>query len=233
MTIPLEQSVEGIESNLTIYTKSLDELRSFLNKVEQLEIFYKQINKELAIEDLTSFKNQLNFTGFLTISILDLLAISKNIIVAKQQWELTHQLKLGYLIIYETINSYHRHSEINRLAKKRVKTTELHVTISSELKAFKTKYKYPEAFTEIRNIAIAHVGTDFKVYYDTINKINGNSYFGAILSFLQLIYKMQELSKYLSDSLLLQKDGSPFNMEDLVKEMTDKINNHIDKLSGQ
>ena len=229
----LDQTIEGIESYLDTYTKSLNELRTFINQFEQLDIFYKTINKDINISDISSFKNQLDFTGFLTISILDLLVISKNIMVAKYQWERIYQLKLGYLTIYEAIRTYHRHKEINSLAKDSSKTRELFSTISSDLKTFKSKYEYPELFTEIRNATIAHIDTDFKTYYDTISKINGNKYFEAILSFLQIIFKMQELSKYLSDILLMQKDGEPFDIKALMKEMSDRINENLDKLNSR
>ena len=151
----LAQTVEGIESYLDNYTKSLDELRTFINKFEQLGHFYKTINKDFNFGDISSFKNQLEFTGFLTLSILDLLVVSKNIMVAKYQWERIHHLKLGYLVIYEAIQTYHRHKEINVLANKSVKTTELYSAISLDLKTFKNKYNYPDTFTEIRNATIA------------------------------------------------------------------------------
>ena len=78
-----------------------------------------------------------------------------------------------------------------------------------------------------------HIDTDFKTYYDTLTKINGNKYFEAILSFLQIIFKMQELSKYLSDALLLQPDGEAINLEELVEEMTRIVNTNIAKLNSR
>ena len=217
----LSQTIEGIGNSLTLYTESLDQLRSYLNKLEQLDKFYKTIDEDFNINDISGFKSQLDFTGFLTISILDLLVISKNILASTYVWERVHQLKLGYLVIYGAIKTYHNHTEINALAKSETKSSDLYKLISIELNFFKKEYDYPNIFKEIRNATIAHINADFKIYYDTVKKIDGNKYFEAILSFLQILYKMQELANYLAKALTLQKNGEPFDIDKLMKELSE------------
>ena len=228
----VNQTVDWIESYFTFYTNSLDEIRTLLNQSDQLDIIYKNLHPDFNFEDISTFKSQLNFTGFLTISILDLLVISKNILISKFQWERFHQLKLGYLTIYESIATYHRHNEISSLAKTDTKSFELHKSISADLKAFKIAFDYPNAFLDIRNTTIAHVDKDFKSYYDTISKIDGDKYSQAILSFLKIIFKMQELSKYLSDNLILQKDGEVFDLDKLVNDMSEKVKLKLHELKN-
>lgn len=229
MSNSVNQTIEGIEENFNLYTESLNKLRSFLNEFEQIDIFYKTININFNIDDISTFKNQINFTGFLTVSILDLLVVSKNIIVSKYQWERINQLKLGCMIIYEAIRTYHSHKEISSLAKNDSKSNELYKSISSDLKAFKNEFDYPKTFNKIRNAIIAHVKADFKSYYDTVSKIDGDKYFNAIIAFLQILFKMQELSKYLSDTLTLQKADEAFNINRLLNEMSEKMTERLNE----
>ena len=232
MSESLENILIKIDDNLELYAKYLDELRSNINQINSVDKIYEKLNLEFKLEDFSEIESLINFTGYLTISILDLLVICKNIILAKYHWEKIHQLKQGYLVIYESIQSYHKH-RLEDVAEKNTESKELYQYISKTLKAFKKDYNFPKAFTEIRNATIAHIDTNFAIYYDLVAKIDGDKSFNAILAFLQIIYKMQELSKYLSESLTLAQEETNFKIDNLVKDISQKIENKLQEIRNR
>jgi len=196
------QTIGEIESYLPYYTESLNTLRSFIDKFHEIEKSFKANDRDLKVEELSDFRDKLNFLGFLTISILDLLVISRNILLAKYVWERIHNFRLGYLLIYESINLYHEHvGSIKKAVVKHPEMTELFKLLSSNLRDFKKHYEYESTINFIRNKTAAHIERDFQTYYDTVNKIKEKKAFHAIVSFLEILFKMQELSKELSQKL--------------------------------
>lgn len=199
------QSISEIESNLTLYSESLDKIRYYFNELEKRKVFFHALDKDPNVDSFSDFRNQLNFLGFLTISILDLLVISKNILLSKYKWDRVQQIRAGYLIIHSVIETYNIHARHLKISSENnSKLSDLFNLITTQLKNFKRKHSYPYQFITIRNSTIGHITSDFKTYYDIIYKIDDAKCFEAILDFLLIIYKLQEFSNDNSYTLKLE-----------------------------
>ena len=152
------------------------------------------INK-LKHEDLDDFENQLNFGGYLYISILDLLTINKNFILSKYKWENLHQIRVAFLLIYSLIETYNKHSlQLKHSSKKNETLNTLFLEINRELKVFKKENCYPNKFIELRNLTIGHIDQSFVTIYSKITSIDHMQAYQTILDFLKIIFKIHSFA---------------------------------------
>lgn len=213
------KSVNKIESQLNLYVESLEKLKYYVNEIELRE---STLYKDLSIDNFADFKSQLNFAGFLTISLLDLLVISKNFLLSKYKWERLHQIRLGYLLIHAVIQTYNIHGQQLKISsEKNSELTDLFKLITIKLKAFKKQHGYPDIFIEIRNSTIGHIDPDYKTYYDIINKIDDMKSFEAILDFMVILFKLQEFGKDNSNTLKLKVGNQIYTLEEFIKDRSE------------
>ncbi len=201
--------IRGLEEGLIHYSKSLDEIRNYFTEFEQLELRLAEGNEE----NLKAFKIQLDFSGFLTISMTDLIIICKGTLQTNQKWEQLHYLKLGYLTVHEVINTYAKHSQ--QLKQSSANNEELKnqfASITNEIKIFKRDYDYPKSFTKVRNFTIGHIDTDFKSYFDILNGMDVEKSFSALLDFMQVLGKLNGLAAALSLTLKLRVNGIEYDI---------------------
>jgi hypothetical protein len=69
----------------------------------------KAQKNENRVASLSTEKMKAEFFGFVTTSYIDLLCVYKNLKRSKAEWEKFYNIKIAYLIAYETINTYHKY----------------------------------------------------------------------------------------------------------------------------
>jgi hypothetical protein len=209
------KTITEIESHMDLYIASLDALKNHLDKIENEAALYQNFT----VDNFDDFKTQINLTGFLTLSLLDLLVISKNMMLTKYKWEQIHQIRLGYLLIYSVIETYNLHGkQLKVSSEKNSKLKELFELITTDLKTFKKQHAYPTTFEKIRNSTIGHIDPDFKIYYDTITKIDAIKSYNTILDFMLILYKLQEFGKENSNTLTLKVGNEIYTIEEYEAE---------------
>lgn len=115
-------------------------------------------------------KMQIEFFSFVTSSYIDLLCTYRNVKRSKSDWEQFYNIKIAYLFIYETINTYHKYKgEIYKTVTKEEQDIYIKFfdMLNRELSEFKEKYDYDIVMSNIRNKSSAHYDKDFLTYYSS------------------------------------------------------------------
>src|SRR5688500_7333739 len=103
------KQIDLLEQYFKPYTDSMDTLKQKFLKLKEVE---KKIKKHPAIERrIAELKHQLNFSGYLTISLLDACVIGKNLLSAEYTWERIYQLRSLNLLIFESIKAFDAHNK--------------------------------------------------------------------------------------------------------------------------
>lgn len=213
---------ESASNNLDFYIKHLELINLRITQIDKLFETFPDFREN------ESFKNlyfQLEFNGLLTISILDLSLISREIFISKKTWEKLYYAKQTYLVIYETINSYNKHNKtLNDLSLKISQTNKNRLDkISKEIKAFKKRYSYSTEICDIRNKVAGHINENFKIYLSTLKLIDIENTGEMLKDFVIILTSLQ---KYSTD--LLIDYGKIIDDE---KKLTDeRVNSTIDKI---
>jgi len=100
-----KEQIDTLKSSIPYYTSHLETLRKLADVQMQGISLLKEINPSI---DLSEFEemNKLNgFNALLTISILDLITIVKQIFSTIQTWETLYFIRQGYLTIYESLKT--------------------------------------------------------------------------------------------------------------------------------
>lgn len=162
------------------------------------------------LEEISNLHKLSNLLALLTISSMDLMVVSKNLYVSRHTWELVHFIKNGYLVIYETINTYHkyRQSLYEMILQKVPKMAISYDEVSKEIKSFKKEFGYQKEMSEIRNIICGHISDDFVLYYDTVLKLNTEVFCGMVIKFVGTLRQLQnliyELNLFVLNSIEIQ-----------------------------
>jgi len=201
--------------NLDFYIKHLDNINKWKYQLEKIHSLSPTSFKE---DDYHSFHTQLKINGLLTISVLDLSIIARELFIAKHNWEKFFYAKQSYLVIYETINTYNIHCKfLDAIAKKLNQKLEAEFkTISNQIKVFKKDFKFDTEIKEIRKRTAGHIDKDFSKYYDTLRNINFQKAMETIQAFMVIISKLQIFSSH------LMKDYN-----DKIKNLNQISNNEI------
>ncbi|HCN51345.1 MAG TPA: hypothetical protein DIT10_20035, partial [Chryseobacterium sp.] len=167
-------------------------------------------------KELNDFYTLNDISSLITICHLDLVTNSKNLYLAKSDWEKIFFIKNIFLVIYETINSYHKHGKfLNEKSLINTLTSNEFSKVSSALKDFKKKYKYDTHINRIRNKISGHINDNFEEYYDEIISFNGEETALMVLDFTIIIGSIQKLLTELMQTIELDK--SKINQEALSK----------------
>jgi hypothetical protein len=150
--------------------------RDFLNK------------EEIIITD--NKKNKIEFFSFVTNSYIDLLCTYRNLKRSKSDWERFYNVKIAYLFIYETINTYNKYKgEIYKTVTKQEQEIykRFFDMLNRELAEFKDTYDYDNVMAKIRNKSSAHYDKDFVTYYSSYEILSNNESKEIIRDFLYFI----------------------------------------------
>jgi hypothetical protein len=171
----------------------------------QLEEFYKLLQfsrKTISTADSLDKFPKTNVIDFILeyhcyaiTSSLDLLVIYKGLIHAKSRWEEIFFSKKAYLVIYESIVTYHKNQKkMHGLVK--TKFNDLMPQLSAlnlNLKRYKKLYFYDSKISQVRNQTAAHYSNDFFIYYPIVEELRQNEAVDAIEGYLILIFEMKQI----------------------------------------
>ncbi len=215
--------IEEIDKQLNQYSASLETIRDYLSRNEKLKSVFRELGYQSISGDLGDFTAQLNFSGFLTVSLLDLLVISKNMLRSQIWWEQLSQIWLGYLLIDAVLETYNKHSpELKMAAEKNSTLKSLFQTITTEIKTFKKIHDYPSKFKAVRNSTIGHIDAEFASFYDTVTTVRILPSYEAILNFTVILFKLREYSKENSFTLSLKLDDKTYSIIELEEYLKNR-----------
>lgn len=135
-------------------------------------------------------KNKIEFFSFVTTSYIDLLCTYRNLKRSKSDWERFYNVKIAYLFIYETINTYHKYrGEIYKTVTKQEQEiyTRFFDMLNRELAEFKDTYDYDNVMAKVRNKSSAHYDKDFLTYYSSYEMLSNDETKEIIRDFLYFI----------------------------------------------
>lgn len=182
--------------------------------------FYSDISNIYSIniekKELNDFYTLNDISSLITVCHLDLVTNSKNLYLAKSDWEKIFFIKNIFLVIYETINSYHKYGKfLNEKALTNDIISNEFFKVNTNLKDFKKKYKYETHINKIRNKISGHINDNFEEYYDEIINFDGEETALMVLDFTMIISSIQKLLTELMQTIELDK--SKLNKETLNK----------------
>lgn len=151
-----------IDQRINHYQEELEFSAGLLKNRDSLN------EKNVIISD--NKKMKIEFFSFVTSSYIDLLCTYRNLKRAKSDWEKFYNIKIAYLFIYETVNTYHKYKgEVYKTVTKEEQDIYKNFfdMLNRELAEFKDKYDYDNVMAKIRNKASAHYDKDFLTYYSS------------------------------------------------------------------
>ncbi|HRB71187.1 MAG TPA: hypothetical protein PK776_05000 [Flavobacterium sp.] len=149
-------SFKEIEERIIHYQEELEWSAQLLKNRDSLNL------NSVIISD--NKKMRIEFFSFVTSSYIDLLCTYRNLKRSKSDWERFYNIKIAYLFIYETINTYHKYrGEIYKTVTKVEQDIYIKFfdMLNRELRDFKEKYDYDSVMSNIRNKSSAHYDKDF------------------------------------------------------------------------
>jgi hypothetical protein len=163
------------------------EIKGCFDMLEGLKELELEGGEDISKFDFSSHETTLRFACFVSSSFIDLLTTLKGINKATTDWEYMYHARIGYLIIYETIKTYHQHKKsiYEIVNSKRKDLFEYFKLLGKLLKDYKNQHDYEKSISKIRNKTIAHFDKDFYEYYKYFEKLNSPESKKAIEDFLE------------------------------------------------
>jgi hypothetical protein len=129
------------------------------------------------------------FNSLVTISKLDVAIILKNLLTAEFEWEKLYFIKQAHLTMHETLKTYDTHNKnLHEFVIKYPQCDTNYKSLQTDVKSFR-KTAVLNGSNEIRNCT-AHIGQDFKQYYDTLLKVDASKSLEMIAEFINLMDNM-------------------------------------------
>jgi hypothetical protein len=204
-----------------LLNKFIEDDFSKLENMMSLLSFFKLGNKVISSENLSvefsDTETKIKYYCFLTSSYLDLMTSLKGFLNQKTKWEIIYYSKYSFLIIYETIKTFHKYQTDFRaiLEKDFMHLKDDYNRLNDALKIYKNKYDYDNKISTIRNKTGGHFNEDFLIYYEQITKLEKLDSVNAITDFLEFlkslidfIYRMADegLNSTLAETEKTQKE---------------------------
>tara|TARA_R110000751_G_scaffold125869_3_gene227616 strand:+ start:7525 stop:8151 length:627 start_codon:yes stop_codon:yes gene_type:complete len=155
-------------------------------------------NKELDVIEILGYeKARVEFFSFVTAAYIDLLCTYRNLKRSKTDWEKFYNLRIAYLTIYETINTYFKfkgeiYKSVNIENKKTYKR--FFEMLNEELYEFKEEFQYDKIMPKIRNKSSAHYDKNFLEYYSSFEILKKYESKDIIRSFLYFLNPLHYFS---------------------------------------
>ena len=190
--------INACDKNIDFYTNHLASLRKLIEFQDVAKKLISEINPNPDFEDFVEMEQFNNHNGYITISLLELSVICKNLCLAKTNWEKAFFIKHGYLTIHETINKLKPGKGVSYVeqtidAKYPILKDRFHRTLNN-IECFKTKNNYKK-IEDTRHFIAGHIEKSLKKYYDTIFNLDGEEAAKNISAFLIILNEMLEISK--------------------------------------
>lgn len=195
--------IEGIDKRLVEDTLLLERARRSVELHKQFLEFLQNTVPNYSFAEFNELAVLNDFHSYTLFSLLDLYVTIKGLLSAKTDWERIFFIKHGYLVVFESLDTYYLHNtELNKLISGNYPSMrEKFKVIAAEISAYTTKQGYRKKMAAMRNLIIAHIGTAFKNYYDGILQLNGDAGMDAVLSFMVILQHLQEfLGSFVSEA---------------------------------
>lgn len=227
-----EKLLNECDKNIIFYTKHLENLRRNTALLEEARDFFNKLIPKQDFSDFIEMEQFNTYNGYVTIATLDLSVNLKNLIIAKTDWEQIFFIKNSYLIIHETIN------KLKPIKEKSVIQTiiesnypglkESLENLFNDIDTFKkaTDYKKIE---NTRHYTAGHIEKSLKLYFDTIQKLDGAEAANFISEFLLILNKSLFLTRDFATLAYKNQKGKSKDLDDRLKTLLDKIESLLKK----
>lgn len=212
---------QATTSNLEFYYKNLEYLNSRISLLNQFSEKNPALEKNELYKDLLF---QLEFNGVLTISMLDLSLISRELSISQQAWQILYYKKQASLLVYETLNTInsHAHNLLTLTQKTPKRTSDAYRIIVKKIRLFKKEYNYSSELKNIRNKIGGHIDKDFQTYFENLKVLKDQDIGVLLIDFVTL------LSDFLNFTKMLLKENSKLLEMELRKREEESITKLLD-----
>lgn len=180
-------------SKMKEYGKQLskDIAKNIAYQQTTLDEFVKGIN-ECDKKELRNTKIIWNLSAFVNIISIDLKIITRDLVLAEDDWTQRHYIRQAYLLIYEFYNTYYNEQkDYYVLINEKLNIIELDFQKNDVVKLLREfKKQYEKTFRVIRNTTIAHRDKDVMLQIEMIENLNYSDAIEIILKFDTIINKL-------------------------------------------
>lgn len=222
-----EKLIKSCDENFEFYTKKLTDIRVTLQIYDKFIIDFEAESNEMI-----NLKRSISFSSYLIIPFLELSVTLKNLILAKTNWEKIFFIKNSYLTIFETLKVIRPEKNSTTILEENIKShnlKELKLDLekcNAKVTIFRNNENY-QLIENVRHYAAGHINPKFKVYYDTIFKLDGEIGGLIIKDFMEIISEFLVLSQKVEGELLKiyekRVDNSKKELFEAVKKLDDII----------
>lgn len=216
---------EYCNRNIERCAAHLEYIREIIDVSDGLNEISEEI---IEVKILTEFEQAINFNSLITIADLESTIILKSLENSSLEAEKKYFLKLAYLIIFETFNSFDNYrEELKIISLRNEKLTQDFKEINIKVKDFRNKHDFNKTIYQIRNKTIGHIDKDFKLYHSIVSNIEIKSSLKMFGEFIRILNEVFEFST----NVLSQSDGtdmSGINVEEKYDELKNKIKEYRD-----
>lgn len=184
-------SKEYILHHIKHYEKDIHDSYMLYRMMENGVIKGNGEDAQLIIEET---KEHIKYVCFFMCCFLDLASSLKGLLNSETRWERKFYLKSGFVVVYESINTFSQHQkEIRDLIKNDFQELETNYKIlTQQLRKFKKENKYDTAMSNFRNKAGAHYDKDFINYFEHLNSIDGPESDKTLFDFSNFLMRLIE-----------------------------------------
>lgn len=231
--------IKTADECISFYTSHLDKLRSSMKVQKEAKSLIADTFPEASLTIFSELENFNKVNALITISLLDLLVVCKNMCIVNQPWERAYFIKNGYLIIHETLETYSQSQQpvLREIISSNYSSFLPNFNnIFSSIKKFRKEHDYLKTIKGIRNTIAGHIDKDFCLYYDTTIKLDGEAAGNTISVFLIILGQLEDFltkltvfanSKITRESI--QTEQSINNLKTKIEELFSKF----DKLNKE
>ncbi|CAH0213515.1 hypothetical protein [Chryseobacterium sp. Bi04] len=195
--------IKESDESINYFSNFLTHLRFMKSLYSEISVFFTTNTEKQNLHDFYILND---ISSLITICHLDLVTNSKNLYLAKSNWEKIFFVKNTFLVIYETINSFHKHGKfLNEKSKLNESISSVFSKVNTDLKDFKKKYKYDTHINKIRNTISGHINDNFEEYYDEIINFDAEKTALMTLDFINIIGSIQYLLTEMMQTIELDK----------------------------
>jgi hypothetical protein len=199
------------KSDIVNYDKIVDLYEKRFKVQEQtLSTIIKTI-VGLKVDSPSEIKVLWNIAGFVNIISYDIKVITRDMILAQDEWLKRHYARQACLIIYESINDlFELLGKDFRRILRAIQIDDLHLEFKafrSDLNLFKDKY-HKKLYT-IRNMSIAHRDKQVLKQLSSIIQIDSNEILSITFEFEGILQNLEDfLQKFHKEVMkIIEKDG--------------------------
>lgn len=197
-----EKLIKSCDKNFEFYTEKLKNMRVTLQIYDKFVTDFGAESNEFI-----NLKRSISFSSYLIIPFLELSVTLKNLILARTNWEKIFFIKNSYLTIFETLKVIRPEKNSTTILEENIKShnlKDLKVDLekcNAKITIFRNNENY-QLIENVRHYAAGHINPKFKVYYDTIFKLDGEIAGLIIKDFMEIISEILALSQKVESKLL-------------------------------